>query len=468
MACGIFVLIALSPILLFYVVMSETLAQHARLIFDAALRAASAHNAVMQNLHITGNNLHVGETKVDLHRYNKIIVIGGGKAGAAMGAAVEQVLGKRITKGCLVVKYHHVESLQYISLYEAAHPVPDASGEAAGKALTQLVGDNAAEDTLFICLISGGASALLVAPAEGISLEDKQEVTSLLLSSGADIVEINTIRKHLSRLKGGQLARLASPARLISLIVSDVVGDRLDSIGSGPTCVDQTTWQDCLNILEKYQLVEKVPESVIHRFQHGVLGLLTDTPKSDDPSIDRVSNYIIASNSQALEAAADKASELGYKPLILSSSIEGETRDVGFFHGAICQEIVEHSRPIPAPCCIISGGETTVTLSQPHGVGGRNLEFVLAAALKIYGLDNLVILSAGTDGTDGMSEAAGAIVDGSTVERAKQISLDPFRFLASHDSHTFFKELDDLIITGPTGTNVLDIHLILAGPPLAQ
>lgn len=264
-------------------------------------------------------------------------------------------------------------------------------------------------------------------------------------------------------MKGGQLARLAGPARLISLIVSDVIGDRLDSIGSGPSSGDLTTWQDCLNILEKYQLTHQVPPGVFKRFQKGVAGELPDTPKPDDPLFNRVSNFIIGSNGLALEAAARKASELGYTPLILSSSIDGETKYGGFIHGAIGQEIVSNSRPVPPPCCIISGGETTVTLSNPHGIGGRNLEFVLAAATKIQGLDNLVVLSGGTDGTDGMSDAAGALADGLTVKRAKKKGLDPAQFLVTHDSHSFFKQLDDLIITGPTGTNVLDVHLILAG-----
>jgi len=443
--------------------MTEKLRKHARLIFNATLSAASARDAVLRNLSLIDNTLSIVGTTIDLESYKKIIVIGAGKAGAAMGMAVEQILGSRITEGCLVVKEGHIEPLQHILLCEAAHPVPDEQGEAAGHEIARLVVDNESEDTLFLCLISGGASALLVAPAEGISLEDKQRVTNLLLASGADIVEINTIRKHLSRLKGGQLVRLAGPARLITLIVSDVIGDRLDSIGSGPTSGDQTTWKDCLAILEKYRLTEQVPESVLKRFMLGAAGGLPDTPKPGDPTFQRVSNFIIGSNSLALEAAAEKADELGYTPLILSSAVEGETKDAGFLHGAIGQEIVANSQPVPPPCCIISGGETTVTLTQPHGVGGRNLEFVLAVALNIQGLDNLVVLSGGTDGTDGMSDAAGAVADGSTVERAKKIGLDAQQFLTSHDSHTFFQQLDDLIITGPTGTNVLDVHLILAG-----
>ncbi len=443
--------------------MNTTLRKHARLIFNGALLAASARDVVLKNLSLIGNTLSIAGTTIDLENYKRIIVIGGGKAGAPMGAAVEEVLGERITDGCLVVKYAHVEPLRYITLREAAHPVPDEPGEAAGHEIAGLLVDNAAEDTLFLCLISGGASALLVAPAEGISLEDKQRVTNLLLASGADIVEINTIRKHLSRLKGGQLARLVGPARLITLIVSDVIGDRLDSIGSGPTSGDQTTWQDCLTILEKYRLTEQVPRCVLKRFKLGAAGDLPDTPKPDDPMFQGVTNFIIGSNNLALKAAADKARDLGYTPLILSASIEGETKDAGFLHAAIGQEIIGNSQPVPPPCCIISGGETTVTLTQPHGVGGRNLEFVLAAALKIQGLDNLVVLSGGTDGTDGMSDAAGAVADGSTVERAKKIGLDAQQFLATHDSHTFFSQLDDLVITGPTGTNVLDVRLILAG-----
>jgi hydroxypyruvate reductase len=296
---------------------------------------------------------------------------------------------------------------------------------------------------LVICLISGGASALMPFPAEGISLAEKKAVTRQLLACGATIHEINTVRKHLSAIKGGQLAQMASPAKVLSLILSDVVGDDLDIIGSGPTVPDLSTVATATAVLRKYRIEQRVSQ--------------VETPKPGDPLFANVENVIIGSNQKSLDAAAKKARGLGYRRLILSSTIEGETRDVARMHAAIARQIRRACQPVRPPVCIISGGETTVTI-RGKGRGGRNQEFVLAAAIDIAGLENVVVLSAGTDGTDGPTTAAGAIADGSTVSRSK---IDASAALTRNDSHTFFAALNDLIITGPTGTNVMDIRILL-------
>jgi hydroxypyruvate reductase len=303
---------------------------------------------------------------------------------------------------------------------------------------------------------------LLPAPSSGITLEEKQQVTSLLLACGASIDEINTIRKHISRLKGGHLARLIAPATLITLVLSDVVGDRLDAIASGPTVPDPTTYHDCVEIIRRYDLLDRLPTSVRTHLLDGQAGYWPETPKVTDTAFARCHTVIIGSNRLALQAARQAAEARGYATLFLSSSIEGETRHIARMHAAIAQEIRRSGEPLAPPACVISGGETTVTL-RGTGTGGRNQEFALAAALDIAGLESVVVLSGGTDGTDGPTDAAGAVADGQTVARAHAHGLDPEAFLHRHDSYHFFHALDDLLITGPTGTNVMDIHLLLVG-----
>ena len=312
------------------------------------------------------------------------------------------------------------------------------------------------------CLLSGGGSALLPAPEAGISLTEKQQVTSLLLECGASIDEINVIRKHISRLKGGQMARLVAPATLITLILSDVVGDPLDAIASGPTVPDPSTYQDCLDIMARYNLLEQLPASVCAHLQRGQAGGCPETPKASDTAFARCQTVIIGSNRLALQAAHTTARALGYEALMLSSSIQGETRDIARMHAAIAQEMRQSGAPLAPPACVISGGETTVTIRGP-GKGGRNQEFVLAAALDIADLERVVVLSGGTDGTDGPTDATGAVADGQTVARAKALGLEAAQFLRRNDSYHFFAALDDLLRTGPTGTNVMDIHLLLVG-----
>jgi len=428
-------------------------------IFNHALRAVDPVEAVKRHLKLEGEDLRVNGKVYPLRDYGHISVIGGGKAGASMAVAVEEILGDRITRGVINVKYGHLSELRRVKLNEVGHPIPDQKGVSGAEEIGGLL-EKLGEKDLVICLISGGGSALLPSPAEGISLEDKQKMTNLLLECGANINEINAIRKHISKLKGGGLARLAYPSTLITFILSDVVGDPLDVIGSGPTVPDTSTFGECMAILRKYHLSEKVPEPIKGRIQRGIKGEIEETPKAGNPIFEKTHNVIVGSNIIAVKAAEQRARELGYKPLILSTFIEGETKEVARVHAAIAKEIAKTNHPIGPPACVISGGETTVTI-RGKGLGGRNQEFVLASALDIQGLKDIVVLSGGTDGTDGPTDAAGAIADVDTVRRAHELGLDPTAYLADNDSYHFFEKLGDLLVTGPTNTNVMDLRLIL-------
>ncbi len=430
-------------------------------IFTHALRAVDPVEAVKKHLKLEGEELRVNGKIYSLRDYGHISVIGGGKAGASMALAAEEILGDRITQGVINVKYGHLSELKRVKLNEVGHPIPDKRGVSGAEEIGGLL-EKLGENDLVICLISGGGSALLPSPAEGISLEDKQKMTNLLLECGANINEINAIRKHISKLKGGGLARLAYPSTLITFILSDVVGDPLDVIGSGPTVPDKSTFSECMAILRKYNLLEKVPESIKGRIQRGIKGEIEETPKAGNPIFEKTHNVIIGNNIIAVKAAEQRARELGYKPLILSTFIEGETREAARVHAAIAKEIVKTNHPIGSPACVISGGETTVTI-RGKGLGGRNQEFVLASALDIQGLKDVVVLSAGTDGTDGPTDAAGAIADVHTVRRAHELGLDATAYLEDNDSYHFFEKLGDLLVTGPTNTNVMDLRLILVG-----
>ena len=313
-----------------------------------------------------------------------------------------------------------------------------------------------------ICVISGGGSALLPAPAPPVTLAEKQAITRLLLDCGANIHEINAVRKHISSIKGGQLARLAYPATVIALLLSDVIGDDLDVIASGPTAPDPSTFDRVREILRHYRIEEQAPAGVQQRLEQGVAGAIQETPKTGDPAFARTQNAIVGSNLLAVNAASIKARELGFRTMTLSTFIEGETRDVARMHAAIARQARLFEQPLRGPACIISGGETTVTI-RGAGKGGRNQEFALAAAIDLAGLDDVVILSGGTDGSDGPTDAAGAVVDGQTVERAARLGLSAKDYLARNDSYHFFKPLGDLLITGPTNTNVMDVRLILVG-----
>lgn len=439
----------------------------ARDIFMAGLQAVDPVNAIKRVVKRSGQLLDIRGKKYNLDQFNRVIVVGAGKAGAPMAKAIEDILGDKITEGHVNVRYGHLirnESLNIvrrINIHEAGHPVPDQQGLEGARAIFNIL-DKADAMDLVICLISGGGSALLPFPVDGISLAEKQQTTSLLLSCGASIHEINSIRKHISLSKGGMLAKAAFPASTITLVISDVIGDPLDTIASGPTMPDTTTFSDCMNILKKYGIINRMPAAVLEYIKRGVSGLVKETPKPGDRIFDRVFNLIIANNMDAITVAKNRASALGYNSMILSTMIAGETREVARALAAVAKEIKKSGNPIMPPACVISGGETTVTL-RGKGLGGRNQEFVLTSAIEIAGLRDMVILSAGTDGTDGQTDAAGALADGDTVERALKLGLNPLRHLQDNDSYHFFQRLGDLLITCPTNTNVMDIRVILVG-----
>jgi glycerate 2-kinase len=338
--------------------------------------------------------------------------------------------------------------LRRIRINECGHPIPDGRGIRGARRIAGIARQAGPRD-LVICLISGGASALMPLPSRGITLAKKQKITRSLLASGATIHEINCVRKHISAIKGGQLARLAYPATLVTLILSDVIGDDLDAIGSGPTVPDRSTIADVQAVGAKYGIAIDAAG-------------LAETPKPGDPIFTRATHVLVGSNELAVEAAAREARRLGYRTLVLTSFLEGEAREVARVHAAIAKEIEAHGRPVPRPVCVISGGETTVTI-RGQGLGGRNQEFALAAAIDIADLHGTLILSAGTDGTDGPTDAAGAVVDETTLARAGALGLDAAAFLRNNDSYRFFEATGDLIKTGPTGTNVADIQIMLVG-----
>lgn len=433
----------------------------AREIFDAAVRAVDPAEAIRRHVVRNGARLTIGRERVDLTRAGQIVVVGLGKAGAPMAAAVEEILGDRISRGVVVTKYGHAQPTQVIRIHEAGHPVPDDAGIAGAQAVLDHVTGLGPDDVVLV-LISGGGSALTPAPVDGITLGEKQALTKALLACGADIREMNTLRKHISRIKGGQLARAAAPARVFTLILSDIVGDPLDAIASGPTVPDPRTYADALAILDKYGIRRDVPASIRAHLEAGAAGKVPETPKPDDPLFRRVASVMVASNIQALEAAQAEAKRLGFRTMILSSFVEGETREIARMHAALALEVRASGHPLRPPACLITGGETTVTL-KGTGKGGRNQEFALAAALDIAGVPDVVILSAGTDGTDGPTDAAGAVADGDTVARAHAAGLAPRAVLDGNDAYPFFERLGDLVITGPTRTNVMDVRLVLVG-----
>jgi glycerate 2-kinase len=442
----------------------DQLREIAGAVFTKAVESVDPYRKLMSMLKIDGNRLRIqtDETsfeEVDLGRFRRIFVTGTGKACSSMTKAVEDALGDRITGGVVTTKYGHALPTAKVEIIETGHPIPDQNGIDGTRRVRALL-EAAQADDLVIFLLSGGGSALLPLPEEGITLDDKRRVTQLLLECGADIKEINTIRKHISAVKGGKLARWAYPATVLTFVLSDVVGDPLDAIASGPTVPDTSTFDDAWTILAKYSLLERVPGSIRSQLERGRKGQAPESPKPGDPVFDRVKNFLIGSNILALRAAEKEAAARGFNTLILSSSIVGETREAALFHTALVREVISSGHPISRPACIISGGETTVTI-KGNGLGGRNQEFSLAAAIDIDGIEGVVILSGGTDGNDGPTDAAGAFADGKTVARARSKALSAKAFLENNDSYHFFEALGDLLITGPTRTNVIDVRILL-------
>jgi hydroxypyruvate reductase len=437
-------------------------------IFNAALAAVDPYRAVLGFVNVTRNSLHAGDASYELDAYERIIVVGAGKATARMAQAVESLLGKRIATGLIVVKEGHTAPLGIIEQVEAAHPVPDEAGEAGTKRILEMM-RAADEKTLVICLLSGGGSALLVAPAEGVTLQDKQDATSLLLNAGASIDELNAVRKHLSAVKGGRLAQAAYPAQVVTLLLSDVIGDRLDVIASGPTAPDDSTFADARSVIAKYRLEEKMPSRVSDYLKRGVNGQVAESVKAGDRCLDHTRNVIVGAIGLALEAAAEEARQLRMPAIIIGTELQGEARVAARFLAQAARTTLAELRA-GEPCCLLSGGETTVVV-RGAGKGGRNQELALAFALEIEGLEGVSLLSAGTDGNDGPTDAAGALVDGQTAARARGLGIDPALYLENNDSYSFFQRFDDLsgeyshFITGPTGTNVMDMQLLLLERP---
>jgi len=439
---------------------TRELRQSSRLIWEAALNAANPATCIRNFLQLRDDVLIAGGKEMEIR--GRLIVIGAGKPSAKMAQVVEETLGSHITDGLIVTKYGHALPLRRMKLVEAGHPIPDTAGIRAVHDTHELMRGLTKEDIVLV-LISGGGSALWPAPAEGITLEEKQEVTQLLLRAGATIRELNAVRKHLSDIKGGQLAKWAAPARVISLIMSDVIGDPLDFIGSGPTAPDTTSFSDAFAIIQKYGL--DVPEAVQERFQEGARGNIPDTPKPGDPVFKNVDNYVIANNRLLVDAAVDKARELQFNTLILGTEVEGEAKDVGRFLAAITRETARTGNPIKPPACILAAGETTVTV-RGHGVGGRNQEMALAWAISMAARPfsgQACFASVATDGTDGPTTAAGGLVDPFTCSRAIELGLMPQKFLRANDSSNFLKTTGDLIVTGPTQTNLMDLQILLVG-----
>ena len=431
----------------------------------AALAAVDPGAAVRRHLQYRDDLLTIGGRDYDLAGVERIWVVGGGKAATAMVAALHQILGSRLDGGLVVTKYDHVDpSLDTgpVEIVEAGHPLPDDSGVQSTGRMAELLA-SATERDLVLAVISGGGSALLTLPSADLDLADLQETTDLLLRAGATIVELNTVRKHLSQIKGGGMARLAGGARVASLILSDVVGDPLDVIASGPTVPDPTTFAEATTILDRYDLAGSVPQAVLRHLQSGLRGQLPDTPKAGATLFAWVHNLIVGSNCLAAEGAVKEAQAHGLNALLLSTFVEGEAREVALVAAALAKELVHYDRPVLRPACLVWGGETTVTV-RGHGKGGRNQELALAAALSVQDLPNVLLVALGTDGTDGPTDAAGAVATGETTGRAAALGLDPFAYLVNNDAYTFFDALGDLIRTGPTGTNVNDLLLLFSFP----
>jgi len=428
---------------------------------EEAFKAADPKRIMFSKIKLEGETLKVNDNLFHLSKYKRIFVLGGGKASGSMAEALEKILKDHIEDGIIVVPKGVAgkHKLSRIKLHESSHPIPDESSVAGARKILELA-KKAEEGDLVICLISGGGSSLMALPKENISLKDKQRVTDLLLKSGAVINEVNAVRKHISSFKGGQLAKAVYPATLIGLLLSDVLGDPLDVIASGPTVPDSSTFNDAVSILQRYNLWDRIPNSVRMILSEGVKGKMEETPKKEDPTFKKVKNIVIGNNRLACSAALKRLERSGLNTLFLTSFMEGEARHIGIFIGAIGRELTVTSKPIAPPAGIVAGGETTVTVTG-NGIGGRNQEISLSAALKIINAEGVAVASASTDGIDGPTDAAGAIVDGKTILRSRKLGLDPVEALRNNDSYSFFSELRDLIMTGPTGTNVNDITILV-------
>ncbi|GJL54655.1 MAG: hydroxypyruvate reductase [Nitrospirales bacterium] len=428
-------------------------------LIRAGLAAADPGRGIHNHCMRQGETLWVQQRRYDLTRYNRIVCIGAGKASVRMVKALRQLLAQRLASGIIVVKDLPQRPMQHIETFQAGHPTPDSRSTRAARALQQLLQSLTAQD-LLIALISGGASSLVADPAEGLTLKDKQRTTQLLLRSGATIQEMNIVRKHLSAIKGGQLIASTS-ATVISLILSDVLGDNLDTIGSGLTAADSSTFLQAGHILEHYGLWKRVSSTVTRHIERGIDGIVQETLKPEDRRLKRIQNVLIGNNHLATREVARQAKLLGLRPVIQTNTLQGEARKAGIVIASLATRIHRNEHPIRRPACMIWGGEPTVTLTG-KGKGGRAQECALSAAIGMAGLPNMVMAGLGTDGSDGPTDAAGAVVDGQTVMRARTRGLPAGKFLKSHNSYSFFQQAGGHIKTGPTGTNVNDMYFLLA------
>ena len=425
-------------------------------IFKAGIESVKPDRLIRANVSIRSGNLVIGRQEFDLTAIEKIRVVGAGKASGLMAQALEEVLGDHISSGTVVVKYGHKAPCRKIEILEAAHPYPDAAGVDATRKVMQICRD-AGEKDLVICLLSGGGSALLTDYPEGSSLEELMQFSKAVVNSGATINEINAVRKHLSMVKGGQLARLAYPARMVSLMLSDVVGDPLDVIASGPTVADPTTFRDAVGILAKYGIDGGVPKCLMERLSDGCAGRVPETPKLGDPLLDRTANLVIGSNRLALESGLNFAKKKGLKGVIVTDRLEGNTEDVA---ALIINQSTEIKKSVHEPYCLLFGGETTLKVTG-SGMGGRNQHLALKAAFLLRDLDNVTLLAGGTDGTDGPNDMAGSVVDCTTWEKAADAGIDGRKYLDNFDSFHFFQKSGGHVFTGPTMTNVMDMIIVI-------
>jgi hydroxypyruvate reductase len=431
-------------------------------ILAAALEAVEPAHAVKQTLSREGDVLHVAGREISIAAQRKVWLIGFGKAAAPMGQAAAQILGQNLQRGLVICKTGHAAPppggfYPGLEVLEASHPVPDATSLEATRRLLALLSQVQPQD-LVICLVSGGGSALLTQPVPGITLADLQGLTQALLACGANITKINTLRKHLDAVKGGGLARLAAPAEMITLILSDVIGDPLDIIASGPSVPDPSTYTEALEVLTRYQLKDNISPAILAHLRRGELGYLPETPKPGEVLFEHVSNTIIGSNRLAAQAALQQAQQEGFSSQLLTTALQGEASQAGQFLAALARGLASGDS-LPLPACLILGGETTVTL-RGQGLGGRCQELALGAVASLAGLPACAVISLATDGGDGPSIAAGAVATGSSLARARALGLNPADFLARNDSYHFFQALEDLLLPGPTQTNVNDLYFV--------
>ncbi len=430
-------------------------------ILSAALEAVNPQKIIMDAVYLNNGNLNIGGNIYKLDNYQNIFVIGIGKASYLMSLALSDIVKNYRHRGMILTKYGHIGKQEIppnFELFEAGHPIPDKNGVAATQFLLSLLQTTVKED-LVIFLISGGGSALLTSPADNLSLDDIKLVTRLLVNCGSSIDEINCVRKHIEKVKGGRLAKAANADQMVSLILSDVIGDQISVIASGPTIGDPTSFQDALEILHKYNLLDSIPPAVIAYLHKGVNGDVEDTPKPFDPLFSKVDHFIIGSNIFAANGALAAAQKSGFNSTIITSSLIGEAKQAGLLICSLAKQVHETGLPVKRPACLILGGETTVTLSG-CGLGGRNQEVALAAVECISKIPKVVLATFATDGGDGPTDAAGALVTNSTFQRALSHGMDPNAYLSNHDSYHFFNTLGDLIKTGPTGTNVNDLSFL--------